>query len=176
MPLPNTYFEWSQLLEQFANGDDSVLTDLEQGSFDLDSGSVYRFYNKVRETYAERKKKWIDKFNRLFQIHYIKTEHDLSIVLQNAKSNLQIISRFIELQTFPEDLKSTLEKDLREFVTEARENLKKSFSRDHFKNEKMIIIINNFNLFEKTISKRSSDISPTNSKPDKNQNNKRIIF
>jgi hypothetical protein len=176
MSPPSTYFEWSQLLEKYASGDDSVFIELEKGTYNLDSGTVYRFYNKVQEAYVERKKKWIDKFNRIFQIHLIKSENDLSIALQNAKGNLIPIAKFIKLNPFPENLRNTLNKDFAEFVTEVRNNLRKSLSEDNPRYEKMIIIINNFNLFDMSINNEISDDSSTNSASGEIQNKRRILF
>lgn len=176
MSPPSTYYEWSQLLEKYASGDDSVFIELDQGTYNLDAGTIYRFYNKVQEAYIERKKRWIDKFNRIFQVYLIKNENDLSIALQNAKCNLNPIAKFIKLKAFPENLRNTLNKDFVEFLTEVRNNLRKSLSEDNPQYEKMIIVINNFNLFDMTINNEISNDSSTNSALGEIQNKRRILF
>lgn len=176
MSGPTTYFEWSDRLAQFANGDDSVLSDLEQGSFAVDAGTVYRFYNKAQEAYVGRKKQWLDKFNRLFQVHYIRTENDISIVLQNAKGNLQPIAKFIKLKAFPQDLQDTLKKDFEGFVAEIRKNIKESVTKDQPSNERVLLIVNTFNFFETTLQSNPSENSSSGPTPGLTQNKRRILF
>lgn len=175
MSSPTTYFDWSNRLEEFAKGDDSVLPDLEKGSFVVDAGTVYRFYNKVQEAYVERKKQWIDKFNRLFQIQYVRTENDISIVLQNAKGNLRPIAKFIRLTAFPDDLKATLKKDFEGFVAEIRKNVKESVSKSQPRSDKMVLVVNSFNFFDSNLE---SDVSADLSKASTTEttNKRRILF
>jgi hypothetical protein len=174
--IPNTYFEWAEKLEKFAQGDDSVLPDLQEGSFAVDAGTVYRFYNRVREAYVQRKKQWLDKFNRLFQVHYIRTENDISIVLQNAKSNLQPIAKFIRLKAFPEDLRETLKKDFEGFVAEVRKNIKESVSKNQPRNEQMLLIVNSFNFFDQNLDVGVSGEPSTKPSSPENPNKRRILF
>lgn len=176
MSIPTTYFEWVNCLERFANGDDSVLSELEQGSFAVDAGTVYRFHSKVHETYVERKKQWVDKFHRLFQIHYIKTENDMSIVLQHAKGNLQPIAKFIKIKSFPKDLQDTLKKDFNNFVAETRKNIRESIIKDQRGNERLLLIINSFDFFESSIITNLTDNSSSEIKKDEFSNKRRIIF
>lgn len=176
MPGPVTYFEWTDSLEKFAKGDDSVLAALEQGSFVTDAGTVYRFYTKAQEAYVERKKQWLDKFNRLFQVHYVRTENDISIVLQNAKGNLQPIARFIRLRAFPDDLRETLRKDFEGFVSEVRKNLRESVSKNQPRNEKMLLIVNTFNFFETSLQAGVTTNSTTDSPSEQLTNKRRILF
>lgn len=176
MPSPTTYFDWSNLLEQFARGDDSVLSDLQQGYFAVDAGTIYRFYNKVQEAYVERKKQWLAKFNRLFQVQYVRTENDISIVLQNAKSNLQPIAKFIKLKAFPDDLQDTLKKDFEGFVAEIRKNVRESITKNQPRNEKMLLIVNAFNFFETTLEAGVSEKSSSESTSRETPNKRRILF
>lgn len=166
MPSPSTYFEWTEKLDQFARGDDNVLSDLQEGTFEIDAGTIYRFYNKVQEAYVERKKRWIDKFNRLFQVQNIRTENDLSILLQEAKTNLHPIAKFIKIKAFPDDLRHTLRIDLDEFVAEVRKNIKESIMKNNPRNEKLLIIVNTFKFFESDVqmsNTNESRIDPTSS-------------
>lgn len=176
MPAPVTYFEWADKLEQFARGDDSVLSDLQQGSFVVDAGTIYRFYNKAQEAYVERKKQWLDKFNRLFQVQYVRTENDVSIVLQNAKGNLQPIAKFIRIKAFPDDLRDTLKKDFEGFVAEVRKNVRESVSKNQPRNEKMLLIVNTFNFFESNLEADVSAKSSSSSKSGEPPNKRRILF
>jgi hypothetical protein len=173
---PSTYFEWTNILKQFAMGDDSVLSDLERGSFAVDAGTVYRFYRKAQETYVERKKEWIDKFNRLFQIQYIKTESDISIVLQNAKANLQPIAKFIRLSAFPTDLQDTLKKDFEGFVAEVRKNIRESVTKNQPSNERILLIVNTFDFFESSLRSDTVENSTNEPTPGTIQKKGRIIF
>jgi len=176
MTIPNTYFEWADKLEQFARGDDSVLSELQQGTFAVDAGTVYRFYNKAQEAYVERKKRWLDKFNRLFQVQYVKTENDISIVLQDAKTNLQPIAKFIQIKAFPDDLRNNLKKDFHGFVTEVRKNIKESIMRSQPHNEKMLLIINNFNFFESDVQAVVPNKSIAEPPSAETTNKRRILF
>jgi hypothetical protein len=176
MPPPTTYFDWSQLLERYARGDDAVLSELESGSFVVDSGTVYKFYNKVQEAYVERKKQWMDKFNRSFQVQSIRTESEMSIVLHNAKSNLWPIARMIRLSAFPKDLKDTLKKDFVGFVTDVRKNLRESVKKNQSGSERLLFIVNSFDFYENTFQSSFSDNSLPDSVQGTTPNKKRILF
>ncbi len=176
MPGPVTYFDWISGLERFAKGDDTVLSELEQGSFVISEGTVFRFYNKIQEAYIERKKYWIDKFNRLLQVNYLKREDDIVFVLQYAKSNLQPISKFIKLKVFPDDLRDTLEKDFKSFVTETKNNIKKTLTKNQPRNEKIPIIINKFDFIETTLETKISKNDPIESSSKITANKRSILF
>ncbi|WP_291140509.1 hypothetical protein [Flavobacterium sp. UBA7680] len=140
---PTTYSEWVNLLNQFANGDDSVLDQLNNGTFLIDAGTANRFYSKIEEVYKKRKQNWLDKFQRSFQLQNLKTEDDFEIALRNGKQNLILLDRFISIQGLPEDLRKTLKKDLEDFITEIRTSLKKNNSNTS-KNEKILMLLNSF--------------------------------
>lgn len=176
MNIPSTYFEWAAKLEQFARGDDSVISDLQQGTFAVDAGTVYRFYNKAQEAYVERKKRWLCKFNRLFQVQYIRTENDISVVLQDAKTNLQPIAKFIRLKAFPDDLRDTLRKDFEGFIAEVRKNIKESVMRSQPRNEKMLLIVNTFNFFESDLQAGAPSKSTTELTSGETTHKRRILF
>lgn len=176
MTAPSTYYEWSLLLERFGLGDDSVTFDLQRGTFTFDSGTVYRFYNNVQDAYTERKKRWIDKFNRLFQIQKFRTENDISMILQDAKFYLQPIVKFIRIDAFPKDLRDVLKKDFDEFVNDIRKNIKDSIMRNHPHNEKMILIVNSFKFFESEVQIDSSNNSNGASNSVETINKRKIIF
>lgn len=176
MAVPSTYFEWAAKLEQFAQGDDPVIADLQQGTFAVDAGTVYRFYNKAQEAYVERKKRWLDKFNRLFQVQYVRTENDISIVLQDAKTNLQPIAKFIRLKAFPDDLRDILRKDFEGFVAEVRKNIKESVMKNQPRNEKMLLIVNTFNFFDSNLELGVPHNSSTDPATPDTRNKRRILF
>lgn len=143
---PTTYSEWINLLNQFANGDDSVLDQLNNGTFLIDAGTANRFYSKVEEVYKKRKQSWLDKFQRSFQLQNLKTEDDFEIALRNGKQNLILLNQFIHISGFPEDLKKTFQKDLEDFVIEIRTSLKKSNSTSSKGSEKIQILLNSFQI------------------------------
>ncbi len=176
MSSPSTYFEWCQLLERFAKGDDGVLSELEQGSFVVDAGTVYRFYNKVQDAYVERKKQWADKFNRSFQMQTIRTENDIALVLRDAKANLQPLARLISISAFPKDLQETLKKDFDGFITETRKNLRESIKKNHPGNEKLLFVVNTFDFFGKAKESVSTQNSLSQPASDVNHPKRRILF
>lgn len=148
MPGPTTYAEWCNLLDNFAQGDDSAITELENGTFLIDAGTALRFYSRVEGVYKKRKQLWLDKFNRSLQLQAIKTESDFEVVLRNGKQNLVALSKFIALKGLPEDLKKTFRKDLEDFVGEIRKSLKDNVSKSFNGREKIIILLNTFGLSE----------------------------
>ena len=148
MATPTTYAEWTNLLEKFCKGDDAAIEEMDKGSFTIDSGTASRFYMRVNEAYKTRKQSWLDKFQRSFEIENFKTEDDFSIALRNGKQNLLPLIRFIAIKGLPEDLKKTLKKDLEEFVAEIKKSLKDNASKNSGSNEKMMIMLNDFSLYE----------------------------
>jgi hypothetical protein len=143
---PRTYAEWTKLLDQFGDGDDSVLEELSKGTFILDAGTATRFYIKVEEAYKKRKQSWLDKFQFSFQLQNFKTEDDFEIALRNGKQNLSPLSKFVFINTFPDDLKKALRKDLEEFVNEIKTSLKNNNAKLSKGREKMLILLNSFDL------------------------------
>ena len=143
METPTTYAQWTKLLDQFGDGDDSILETLNNGGFVIDSGTATRFYNKVEEVYKKRKQKWLDKFQRSFQFQNLKTEEDFEIALRNGKQNLFTLLKFIHIRGFPDDLKKTLQKDLENFAAEIKSSIKSNNSKG---SDKIAILLKSFEL------------------------------
>lgn len=148
MAAPKSYFDWVHCLEKFGQGDDAVIPDMEKGTFHIDAGTAQRFYIKVEEVYSARKKLWLDKYQRSFQLHNLKTENDFSIILQSAKINLHPIQKFIAIKCLPIDLQKTLKEDFENFVNEIRKSMKDNTMKSQPKNEKLLFMIQSFCFFE----------------------------
>ncbi|MFC0778963.1 hypothetical protein [Flavobacterium sp. HJSW_4] len=172
MKGPVTYSEWINLLNKFGDGNDSVLEELNLGTFIIDAGTANRFYNKIEEIYKKRKQNWLDKFQRFFDLQSLKTEDDFEIALRNGKQNLVTLKNFISLKSLPEDLQKTLNEDLESFITEIRTSLKTNNTKSSGKSEKIVILLNSFQLtssFEEEVNskaflKDNTIIAPTNRK------------
>lgn len=143
---PTTYSAWTKLLDQFGDGNDSVLEELNNGTFTIDAGTATRFYIKVEQAYKKRKQSWLDKFQFSFQLQNFKTEDDFEIALRNGKQNLSPLSKFVAIKSLPDDLKKALKKDLEDFVNEIKTSLKKNNSSISKGREKMLILLNSFDL------------------------------
>jgi len=148
MNIPQTYSEWCYLLEKFGQGDDMALEQLSNGVFAIDVGTASRFYSRVEEAYIARKKIWLEKFQRSFQLQRFKTEDDLGIALRDAKLNLIPISKFITIKGLPDDLRKTLNKDFENFVSDIRKSLKDNISKSGNRQERMLMTLNNFGPWE----------------------------
>jgi hypothetical protein len=146
MSGPTTYSEWVNLLDKFGGGDDTALEELRNGSFTLDAGTASRFYLKVEEVYKKRKQNWLDRFRGSFLVQRFNREDELEIILRNGKQNLLPLIDFVELKGLPEDLRRTLRKDLESFVAEIKRSLKDSISRASSSRERMLILLNTFDL------------------------------
>lgn len=168
MSGPTTYAAWADLLDRFADGDDTALIELSEGSFTIDAGTAYRFYSRVEEVYRKRKQYWLDKFQRSFQFQNFKTDNDFEIAIRNGKQNLLSLSKFTILQGLPVDLQKTLQSDLEAFVGEVKKSLKANVSKISSGREKMLILLNTFdqNIFSdkcksdnKNVGKQESEIT-----------------
>jgi hypothetical protein len=148
MKGPTTYSEWANLLDEFGDGNDTILETLSIGSFTVDAGTASRFYSRVEEVYKKRKQCWLDKFQRSFQMQNFKSEDDFEILLRNGKQNLYPLSKFVILKGLPEDLRKTLKKDLEDFVAEIKKSLKDNVSKISSGREKMLILLNTFGINE----------------------------
>jgi hypothetical protein len=148
MSAPTTYAEWTCILDRFGQGDDTVFEDLNAGSFVLDAGTAQRFYLRIEEAYKVRKKSWLDKFQRSFQMQNFRTEDDFGIALRDGKQNLLPLSKFVTSKGLPEDLRKTLSKDLEEFVAEIRKSLKDNVTKVNKGREKILMMLNTFGMFE----------------------------
>ena len=146
MAAPTTYSEWTNLLDKFGDGDDIALEELSKGSFTVDAGTASRFYSRVEVVYKKRKQNWLYKFQRSFQLQSFKTEDDFEIALRNGRQNLSPLSKFVVLKGLPQDLRTTLKKDLEDFVAEIKKSLKDNVSKISNGREKMLILLNAFGL------------------------------
>jgi hypothetical protein len=148
MKSPLTYAAWCNLFERFGNGDDTVLDEMNAGSFDLDPGTAQRFYNQAEESYKTRKKRWLETFQRSFETYHIKTTDDFEAVILTGKKNLIPLLKFSESEGLPEDLKDLFKKDLNALTDEIRKSLKKNLPSIGKDKEKIILVINSFRLPE----------------------------
>jgi hypothetical protein len=146
MAVPTTYSEWTNLLDKFGDGDDTALLELCKCSFTVDAGTASRFYSRVEVVYKKRKKSWLDKFQRSFQLQNFKTEDDFEIALRNGKQNLLSLSKFVLLNGLPEDLRKTLMKDLEDFVGEIKKSLEENVSTISNGREKMLLLLRTFGI------------------------------
>lgn len=146
MAALTTYSEWANLLDKFGAGDDTVIEEMNNGSFTVDGGTAFRFYSRVEEVYKKRKKTWLDKFQHSFRFQNFRTEDDFEIALRNGKQNLYPLLKFVSVKGLPEDLKKTLKKDLEDFVAEIKKSLKDNVSKISNGREKMLILLNTFGL------------------------------
>lgn len=146
MSFPTTYSDWVLLLGQFGDGDDASLEQLRMGTFSIDAGTAARFYLRVEEVYKKRKQSWLEKFQYSFRSQNFKSVSDFDMVLRNGRQNLYPLARFIALKGLPEDLKTTLKKDLEEFVAEIQQSLKDNVSKSSKEREKMLILLSAFGI------------------------------
>jgi hypothetical protein len=144
--IANTYAEWVNLLDSFAEGDDTCIETLENSRFTLDAGTASRFYSRIEETYKKRKKRWLENFQKSFAITSIKRIDDFEIALRNGKRNLLPLNRFISITGLPDDLRKVLSKDLVDFVLEIKNSIKNNVSKVSSDRDKMMIMLSSFEL------------------------------
>ena len=172
MKAPETYFEWKEMLEKFAKGDDSLSQLLNQGKMNLDAGTAVRYHSLVNEAYIKRKQLWLDKFKMTMQNQVIKSTSDFAVYLNQTKTGLRVLIDFTQLNSFPNDLKKTLEGDLVLFVTQIKKSLKENVQKKHgAQMNSLILAIDNLDV-HKVASASSSPQQPENFTPNK----RRIIF
>jgi hypothetical protein len=163
-------------MDSFAEGNDATLDILQSGSFVVDAGTAIRFYSRVEETYKVRKKRWLEKFQKSFEISNIRRIDDFEIALRNGKQNLMPIYKFVSLPGFPEDLKKLLLQDLVDFVTEIKNTLKKNVSKVSAERDKMMILLSSFELPLMQISGITQTTSNNSVNTSQTSNGRKIIF
>ncbi len=173
MKPPITYFEWKQMLDKFAQGDDTVIQLMNEGTITMDAGTVVRFSVLIEETYKKRKQIWSDKFNSASQNQIIRSPSDFAIIISQAKNGLKSIIVFVELKPFSNDLKKTLKDDLQSFV----ENIKKSLKENAFKDRSnqmnsLLLAFDSIDINKVAIS----NINSSTEIPSNIPNKRRIIF
>src|SRR6266542_768494 len=174
-----TYYEWTIELDKFAKEDDSVIEDLIDCKFALDAGTAVRFYLKINNTYSKRKQIWMDKFNQSLTQSRPKTDGELEIIFRNAKANLKPLIKFISLDGLPSDLKDNLRKDLINCISKIRNEMKDNLIKGGNKNEKLFMLINNFDLNEKDLEAYNIILDIDNNSANNLENNntkRRIMF
>jgi hypothetical protein len=176
MLVPTTYYEWTDNMQRFASGDDSVISEMESAQFEIDAGTVYRFYSHVQASYVERKNLWIEKFNRLFQIQKVKSENELGVLMQSIKNSFNPIVKFINLPAFPDDLKTTLKADFNQFINELKNNMNESLKKEQPHNEKLLFVIHSFQFHEYYNNAASCDNVTEEENETIPRNKMRILF
>jgi len=170
MKHPNTYLEWSIILEEFGSGNNEKLAEMEKGSFDADAGTASRFFNQIEKTYRKRKEQWLNSFTRSISINNIKSINDFELIIRGTNKKLIPIKNFIHLSSLPEDVKKILQEDFEKFLKEAKESLKDSSPRLSNQREKFLLILKSFGNI------KSSDIPKKNNLGSNNNSGRKIIF
>ncbi|MBI4649140.1 MAG: tetratricopeptide repeat protein, partial [Bacteroidia bacterium] len=144
MKPPTTYFEWSELLDLFNEGDDTVVNILHQGSFSANSGTETRFCKLITDAYNHRISKWLENFNKSF--HELKSESDYRLLIKNSKTDLNSLIQFTKIPCFPKNLKDTLSENLDKVIIETKESLQKECMKLTDNRENLLSAINNFSI------------------------------
>ncbi|AKK72443.1 hypothetical protein OK18_07205 [Chryseobacterium gallinarum] len=147
MKPPVTYADWADLFERFGKGEE-VAEAMNSGRFELDAGTAQRFYARAEEGYRARKKLWLDNFQRNFTLENIRTIEELEFVLQNNKKTLAALSGFAYSKGLPKELRENFTNDFKAFVSEFKKTLKDNTGKDNKDREKMLMVINSFNMNE----------------------------
>lgn len=170
MKAPETYFEWKELMTKFSSGDDTVLPLMNEGSFTLDAGTVGRFMLLAEETYKKRKQLWSERLNNITAHNNIRSSADLSVVISQAKAELKNLILFTRLKPFHDDLKKTLNNDLKAFVEEVKKSYRQNAAKSR-SNEmnSLLLIFDNLDIDKVS----TGTIEPQNTNP---PIKKKIIF
>jgi hypothetical protein len=129
-----TYSDWSIYLDKYANGEDAILTIIQNSIFELDAGTTLRFYEKIQQSYTKRKKDIFNKFNRDITISSVKSNNDYILIFRNLNKLLSGLKDFVEIKAIPDDLKKILLQDLDDYI----EDLKKRFSKIFINNVEVL--------------------------------------
>ncbi len=175
MKLLTSYSDWAMAFECFSKGDDTILEIMSSSRFDVDAGTGVRFYKRLEQAYNARKCKWVDSFNKSLQWQKTRSLEEYGIIIRNANLNLQPLHRFIAIPLWHTDVAGTLKKDLENFITDTRQNMKKSISSTAPYREQMLIILNNFGICHALNSTNSSIIYNQHSATE-NTAGRKIIF
>ena len=169
MKAPTTYFEWKELLDQFASGDDSVLSLMNEGSITLDAGTSGRIISLIEETYKKRKQIWTERLKKITAHNNTRNSTDFSVAISHAKSELKNLVLFAGLKPFHNDLKKVLNNDLKTFVEDVVKSLCRNAVRDRTNEmNSLLLIFGNLNIAEVSTATDVPNVNPST--------RKRIIF
>ncbi|BAV05435.1 hypothetical protein SAMN05421788_105111 [Filimonas lacunae] len=171
-----TYAQWTDALERFSNGDNAVLAEFNSGSFSLDAGTAQRFYIRVEEAYRNRKKVWVNSFQRAFHTQTIASENELGITLNNSRKNMIPLVSFVTAKGLPEDLKNTLYKDLCEFVAEVKKTLTDNIVKNNKSSDRLLMVLHGFDFMSIITAETSSDPTPLQQNNVPPATGRKIIF
>ena len=166
-----TYAEWVKLLEEFENGMDASLNEMENSTFDLDAGTAGRFLTIIKRVYQTRKQKWIDDIQRSIDLQNMKSIEELDIIIRQFKTKLIPLQRFSHLKVLPEEFQKVFKEDLKKIVEELKQTLEKSAIENLDNKEQAMFYLRNLILY---------DINPLPKDEVQNEkksvNSRRIIF
>ncbi len=173
MKPPVTYFEWKQMFDKYAQGDDTVIHLMNEGTLTMDAGTYGRFSILIEETYKKRKQMWLDKFKNASQNQIIRSPSDFAIIISQAKNGLKSILAFVDLKPFSDDLKKTLKDDLQSFVEEVKKSLKENAFKDRSNQmNSFLLVFDNMDINKVTTPNSNNPNDIDNNFPNK----RRIIF
>lgn len=125
---PGTYAEWLPLLDEFASGDDSVITLMRSGSIVWSSVVAERLTVRVDAALNTR----LSKLNSKLQKGLDRSAGDLFAVsraLLDARRELKVLHDFGALPCIPPSVQNHLQAQVVRFVSECQTQLERSASQ-----------------------------------------------
>lgn len=171
MKPPVTYFEWKEMMNHYATGNDTVLPFMNEGTITLDAGTVGRFMTLFEESYKKRKQLWANKLKNILQFQNVRSAADFSTVMSQAKSDLKNLVFYTDLKPFNNELKKLLKDDLKSFVVEIKKSLKQNAINDRSNQMNSLLLV-----FDNLDVEKISAPIPQQSLETGAPNKKRILF
>lgn len=122
---PTTYAAWCEILEQFAQGENGVLVQLEQGHFDWTPGAGDMLLKHVGDTYRARVDRLVHALQRDITASPA-TSVSLGRAIQEMRSGISAVQRLIRLPTLPSFVREHLEADFAQVLATIRRALERA--------------------------------------------------
>lgn len=125
---PRTYAEWSVLLDRFAQGDDSVLEAMGQGSIQWDAGVAEPWSARLSEALDGRLQALSRQLN--LWLKRMSSGADLAQTMLQTRRALGPLVTFCAMPSLPDPVRTFLQQTLERWVTTSQSSLESSLAAD----------------------------------------------
>lgn len=151
--IPHTYAEWVSVLEALKakSYDDEVLTAMQQGTIEWQSGVAERFSKKLADAVNVRMNAASDKFQKDLD----RAKGEERVIVQSLlalRKELNFLLQAIDLPALPDDYRHQYKKLVLEQADRAQSSLEESAKKDRTGKLSSIVRNHRVNRFEKEVS------------------------
>lgn len=145
--IPQTYAEWSVLLDAFREGtdDDAVIPAMHQGTIVWQGGVAQRFTDRFTEALSHRTNVAKDRFEQ--QIRRDGSERNVVAAIMTLRRTLARLEQAADLPAVPEEVRRSYCRIVRQYANSIQKSLEESAARDRTGRQSVLLRNNCVNAY-----------------------------